>query len=171
MSSIPTHKEQLQHGIKIAFTKLIDDYRSIPVEYTNIVQVDGHVKGTKITVCDTVAYLIGWGRLVLKWHSLWQRGHHIDFPETGYTWNRLGDLTTTFHKMYNQGEYEYLLHTYEQTIIQILDTIAPLNNDTLYKNTWYKTHTLGRMIQLNTMSPMKNMRTKIRRFKRQYDIP
>ncbi|MBU2238452.1 MAG: ClbS/DfsB family four-helix bundle protein, partial [Gammaproteobacteria bacterium] len=30
--------------------------------------------------------------------------------------------------------------------------------------TWYEKWTLGRMIQFNTSSPMKNMCTKVRRF-------
>lgn len=41
-------------------------------------------------------------------------------------------------------------------------------NETLYGIAWYKQWTLGRMIQFNTSSPMKNMRTKVRRFKRTY---
>ena len=80
------------------------------------------------------------------------------------------DLASAFHNTYTQGTYEDLLYTYEHTTYQILHIMCQLDNDTLYANTQYKTHTLGRMIQLNTMSPIKNIRIKIRRFKRQYDI-
>ncbi|MCF9684883.1 ClbS/DfsB family four-helix bundle protein, partial [Vibrio parahaemolyticus] len=38
----------------------------------------------------------------------------------------------------------------------------------LYGVAWYEQWTLGRMIQFNTSSPMKNMRTKVRRFNREF---
>ncbi|ARR51641.1 ClbS/DfsB family four-helix bundle protein [Photobacterium damselae] len=46
------------------------------------------------------------------------------------------------------------------------DTFSSLSNHQLYQEPWYEKWTLGRMIQFNTSSPMKNVRTKVRRFKR-----
>ena len=170
MSSIPTSKDELESAIQGIFTKLMSDYRSVPAEQSKIVGVEGNVKGTEICVCDTAAYLIGWGQLILKWYRLSEKGEHIDFPETGYKWNQLGLLAEHFHNQYKEWSYPDLLDELESTVAQLLNIISRLDDDILYGSPWYESYTLGRMIQFNTSSPMKNMRTKIRRFKLQHGI-
>ncbi|HCE1656942.1 TPA: ClbS/DfsB family four-helix bundle protein, partial [Vibrio parahaemolyticus] len=54
------------------------------------------------------------------------------------------------------------------TINEILLLISSLSDHELYGVAWYEQWTLGRMIQFNTSSPMKNMRTKVRRFNREF---
>ncbi|EGR2232552.1 ClbS/DfsB family four-helix bundle protein, partial [Vibrio parahaemolyticus] len=51
---------------------------------------------------------------------------------------------------------------------EILLLISSLSDHDLYGVVWYEQWTLGRMIQFNTSSPMKNMRTKVRRFNREF---
>ncbi|MGY6401180.1 ClbS/DfsB family four-helix bundle protein, partial [Vibrio parahaemolyticus] len=51
---------------------------------------------------------------------------------------------------------------------EILLLISSLSDYELYGVAWYEQWTPGRMIQFNTSSPMKNMRTKVRRFNRQF---
>ncbi|MEJ2763022.1 ClbS/DfsB family four-helix bundle protein [Photobacterium sp. MCCC 1A19761] len=166
MSSVPQSKEALIQAIETIFPKLMADYRSIPAHLARERGVEGNIKGTQISVCDTVAYLIGWGKLVLKWHRLTAQGQPVDFPETGYQWNQLGLLATHFHQQYNDWPYGALLTELEHTVHEILALIAGLSNQDLYETPWYQQWTLGRMIQFNTSSPMKNMRTKVRRFKK-----
>jgi len=144
------------------------DYRSISESNTRKIGVEGNIKGTTISVSDTVAYLIGWGKLVLKWHQLKSNNQHVDFPETGYKWNQLGLLADYFHNEYRDWKYDDLLAELESTINDILLLISSLSNNELYGVEWYEQWTLGRMIQFNTSSPMKNMRTKVRRFKREF---
>jgi len=170
MSSVPQNKSELVQSITQAFQKLLDDYRSIPTEQSRIIGIDGNVKGTKISVCDTLAYLVGWGKLVLKWHSLKSQGHHVDFPETGYKWNQLGLLAQHFQKEYQELSFSCLQDEFESTTNEILLLINSLNEKTLYGVPWYEKWTFGRMIQFNTSSPMKNVRTKVRRFKKSHGI-
>lgn len=170
MSSVPTSKDELENAINTIFVKLMADYQSIPNDHSRTIGVKGNIKGTEISVCDTVAYLIGWGQLVLKWYKLFENGKQIDFPETGYKWNHLGLLAEHFHNQYEDWKYFDLLYELENTVIQLLALIAHLDDETLYGSPWYENYTLGRMIQFNTSSPMKNMRTKVRYFKRQYQI-
>ena len=92
LSSVPTNKTELQKSINLAFDKILADYATIPVEITRKVGVTGNIKGTEISVCDTIAYLIGWGKLVLKWYELKSKNQAVNFPETGYKWNELGKL-------------------------------------------------------------------------------
>lgn len=75
-------------------------------------------------------------------------------------------LAESFHKEYHHWKYEDLLHELESTVDEVLALISSLSNHELYEVEWYKQWTLGRMIQFNTSSAMKNMRTKARRFKK-----
>lgn len=164
MSSVPESKDELLTAIKSIFPKLMHDYRSVPASLTRKCEIEGNVKGTQISVCDTVAYLIGWGNLVLKWYSLKSQGLQVDFPDTGYKWNQLGLLAFSFHDQYRDWKYEDLLSELDSTINELILLVASLSNEELYETAWYEKWTFGRMIQFNTSSPMKNMRTKIRRF-------
>ncbi|MCT4534702.1 ClbS/DfsB family four-helix bundle protein [Halodesulfovibrio sp.] len=166
MSSIPQNKHELLAAIQTAYTKITIDYTSIPAEHTRTYGVDGNSKGTQITVCDTLAYLIGWEKLVLKWYKNKKEGKSVDFPEKGYKWNQLGLLAQHFYTQYQDASYPALLNEFEQVTAAIIELIESLSEQELYGTAWYKKYTLGKMVQYNTASPMKNMRTKIRKFKR-----
>ncbi len=168
MSSVLKNKDELKLAINSIFPKLMADYRSIPESKVRKVGVEGNVKCTIISVSDTVAYLIGWGKLVLKWQCLKSQNQHVDFPATGYKWNQLGLLAESFYEEYRDWKYGDLLVELESTINEILLLISSLSDHELYGVAWYKQWTLGRMIQFNTSSPMKNMRTKVRRFSREF---
>lgn len=167
MSSVPKDKQQLLDAINTIFPKLMADYRAVPGELARVCTIEGNVKGTEISVSDTVAYLIGWGQLVLKWHQLTSQNQVVDFPETGFKWNQLGLLAQHFQYHYRDWPYTALLNEFDTTISQLNELINSLSNDELYGALWYEKYTLGRMIQFNTSSPMKNVRTKIRRFIRE----
>ncbi|WDE10269.1 ClbS/DfsB family four-helix bundle protein [Thalassomonas haliotis] len=166
MSSISKNKEELSQAIEIAFDKLLTDYVDIPEKYTRRIGVEGNVKNTEISVCDTLAYLIGWGNLVLKWYARKAKKLEVDFPETGYNWNELGQLAQHFYRQYQDSSYKSLLSEFQSTTGQILKLIGSLDDNQLYGKNWYKSYPLGRMIQFNTSSPMKNVRIKVRRFKK-----
>ena len=167
MSSVPKDKQQLLDAINTIFPKLMADYRTVPVELARLCTIDGNVKGTVISVSDTVAYLIGWGQLVLKWHRLTSQNQALDFPDTGFKWNQLGLLAQHFQHHYRDWSYSALLNELDTTVSQLNELINGLSNDELYGAAWYEKYTLGRMIQFNTSSPMKNVRTKVRRFIRE----
>lgn len=167
MSSIPSNKQELELAISSIFNKLMTDYRAIPESSCRECAIEGNVKGAQISVCDTVAYLIGWGKLVLKWYRLRSQNQPVDFPETSFKWNQLGLLAEHFQQQYQAWSYQDLLLELESTISEILALISTLTDQELYQTKWYEKWTLGRMIQFNTSSPMKNMRTKVRRFHRQ----
>lgn len=166
MSSVPTSKADLEDAIDSIFHKLMLDYRSIPENLSREVAIEGNIKGTQVSVCDTLAYLIGWGKLVLKWHRLKSQGLPVDFPETGFKWNQLGLLADRFHQDYRGWLFNDLLDEFEATVKCLRLLISSLSNQQLYQEPWYRDWILGRMIQFNTSSPMKNVRTKVRRFKK-----
>ena len=166
MSSVPKNKEELQKSISVAFKKILADYSTIPPQISREIGVVGNVKGTEISVSDTISYLIGWGKLVLKWYDLKSKNQPVDFPETGYKWNELGQLAQHFHSEYHDWSYDKLIKEFTATTDRILVLVESLDNQKLYGETWFEKYTLGKMIQFNTSSPMVNMRSKIRKFKK-----
>ena len=170
MSTIATNQSELYHAIHDNFAKLLADYQRIPAEMSRDCGVEGHIKNTKISASDTLAYLIGWGQLVLQWHHYRSQGLHVDMPKTGFKWNQLGMLALHFYRQYQTWQYTDLLAEWEKTATQILHLVGSLDDETLYGKSWYNKWTLGRMIQFNSASPMRTTRTKVRRFMRHQQI-
>lgn len=166
MTSVPQNKQELLQAIQLSYKNILTDYLTLPEESSKILEVEGNIKGTTISACDTLAYLIGWGKLVLKWYDRKSAGLEVIFPETGYKWNELGKLAKNFHFEYASWSYSNLINEFKETINKIITLIEHSSNSELYEKDWYGKYTLGRMIQFNTSSPMKNMRTKIRKFKK-----
>ena len=163
---MPKNKEELHKSISVAFKKILADYSTIPPEISREIGVVGNVKGTEVSVSDTLSYLIGWGKLVLKWYDLKSKNQPVDFPETGYKWNQLGQLAQHFHSEYHDWSYDKLIKEFTVTTDRILILVESLDNQKLYGETWFEQYTLGKMIQFNTSSPMVNMRSKVRKFKK-----
>jgi len=162
--SIPNTKEELKTAIKSSYDKLIKDLSTIPESAINKKELPGHAKDSTMTVCNLVAYLIGWGELVLKWHQKHKIGEEIDFPETAYQWNELGQLAQKFYIDYSNQSYSELLILFEGTKDRVLDLIESKSNTELYETPFYNKHPLGRMIQWNTSSPYKNARIRVRKY-------
>ena len=66
--SVPKNKDELILAIENSYSKLKVDLNNIPNGFTKTRELDGHAKGTEMSISDLVAYLIGWGELVLKWN-------------------------------------------------------------------------------------------------------
>jgi len=164
--AIPTNKKELLEAIEINYQKLAAELESIPVNKTAIVELDGHKKDTKMSICNLVAYLIGWGELVIKWHHQLDVKEPIDFPETGFNWNQLGELAQKFYADYEKESYPNLLKKLQKVVEQIRALINQQSNSKLYQDPVYKTYPMGRMVQLNTSSPYKNAKSRIRKWKK-----
>lgn len=169
--AIPQNKIELIAAINNTYTKLRIDLDNIPIELTMAKTLDGHASGTVMSVCNLVSYLIGWGELVIDWYNKKQNGVVIDFPESGYKWNELGLLAQKFYKDYENISFENLLIQLEATIYKILSLIDNIDDKNLYEIPFYNKYPLGRMIQLNTSSPYKNARNRIRKWKKQNRLP
>jgi len=164
--SIPTCKNELKDAIENSYRKLTDDLKDIPIELTEIKELDGHVKNTKMSVCNLLSYLVGWGNLVLKWHKISSQGKIPDLPETGFKMNEFGRLAQKFYKDYENENFTVLMDKFEDVVEELLNIINSMENDELYEKLWYKNYPFGRMIQLNTSSPYKNARGRIRKWKK-----
>ncbi|THF47974.1 ClbS/DfsB family four-helix bundle protein [Flavobacterium supellecticarium] len=165
--AVPTDKTALIDAIQINYGKLKKELSTIPVELTVSKELEGHSKGTQMSLHNLVAYLVGWGELVLKWNQKMDAGEAVDFPETGYKWNELGKLAQKFYSDYEEIEWTTLLQRLDQTVDRILALIESKTNAVLYEQSWYEKWTLGRMIQFNTASPYTNARGRIRKWKKE----
>jgi hypothetical protein len=164
--AIPKNKEELYNAITNNYKKLTHELNSIPSHLTEIKELDAHSKNTLMSINDLVAYLVGWGQLVLKWNNKKNKGLDVDFPETGFKWNELGLLAQKFYKDYEKDDFNILTRKLEKTTNEILNIIENKTNTELYEIAWYDKWTLGKMIQLNTSSPFKNAKDRIRKWKK-----
>jgi hypothetical protein len=165
--AVPQTKAELLNAMESGFANLLSELASIPETLATTSDLEGHAKGTTISVKDLVAYLTGWGELVLKWYRLRAAGEEPDFPETGYKWNELGKLAAKFYRDYDSLSYVPLLLRFETTHQELMSLVHSLDDDALYDRPWYGKWSLGRMIQFNTASPYANARSRLRKWKKQ----
>lgn len=168
--AIPTNKEELLKAINENYEKLLYELSSIPLNKTTEKTLDGHAKNTMMSITNLIAYLVGWGELVLKWNDKKSKGLEVDFPETGFKWNELGKLAQKFYHDYEEDNFNTLQKKLEKSTKNILKLIEEKSNKELYEVPWYDKWSLGKMIQLNTSSPFKNAKDRIRKWKKQNQI-
>ena len=168
--AVPKDKDELIKAISDNYEKLSKELSNIPENFTDKKELDGHSKNTLMSINNLVAYLVGWGQMVLKWNDRKSKGLEVDFPETGFKWNELGQLAQKFYKYYEKDDYKTLKGKLDKTVKQILELIDGKTNKELYETAWYEKWTLGRMIQFNTASPYTNARGRIRKWKKQNDL-
>lgn len=165
--AVPTTKEELQKAIETNYCKLKKELATIPEEFWEAKELQGHSKGTMMNINNLVAYLIGWGQLVLKWNRKKDNSEVVDFPETGYKWNALGKLAQKFYDDYKEKDVVSMKELLDNTVKEILRLIESKSNEELYEVSWYEKWTLGRMIQFNTASPYSNALSRIRKWKKE----
>ena len=162
---IQKSKAELIKEINESFEKLQKELVTIPIELSEKHGIEGHSKNSVISLNNLLAYLIGWGQLVLKWHDHKTKKIDCEFPEKGFKWNELGLLAQKFYTDFENDNYHTLQLKLTNTVNELLRLIESKSNNELYEMPWYKSYTLGRMIQLNTSSPYKNARLKIRKWR------
>ncbi|MEY4281944.1 MAG: hypothetical protein RLZ39_1356 [Bacteroidota bacterium] len=164
--AIPKDKDELQKVIIDNYKKLKTELLSIPTDLTTIKELEGHSKNTLMSINNLVAYLVGWGQLVLKWNDKKEKGLHVDFPETGFKWNELGQLAQKFYEDYKKDDFKTLIEKLDNTTNEVLKLIESKTNIELYGLAWYDKWSFGKMIQLNTSSPFRNAKDRIRKWKK-----
>ncbi|MDY0192135.1 MAG: ClbS/DfsB family four-helix bundle protein [Aliarcobacter butzleri] len=168
--AVPVNKEELILAINTNYKKLKKELENIPIELTTLKDLEGHSKGTLMSINNLLSYLLGWQELVLKWNVKKQNKEEVDFPETGYKWNQLGKLSQKFYDDYKNDDFNTLIFKLDKKVEEILKLIENKSNKELYEVSWYEKWTLGRMIQFNTSSPYANAKARIRKWKKEHNI-
>ena len=164
--AVPQTRQELLDAVRASYDKLVLDLAGIPSGRAADATLEGHVRGTRMSVANLLAYLIGWNLLVLKWCDARAAGLPVDFPDTGFKWNELGRLAQKFYADHAGVDYPTLLRRFAQVHERIVALIAAGTDASLYGAPWYDKYTLGRMIQLNTASPYANARLRVRKWKK-----
>ncbi|RBQ28588.1 ClbS/DfsB family four-helix bundle protein [Aliarcobacter vitoriensis] len=164
--AVPTNKEELLNAINKNYNKLKKELENIPLELTTKKDLEGHSKGTFMSINNLLSYLLGWQELVLKWNIKQDNNEKVDFPETGYKWNQLGKLAQKFYEDYKDDDFNTLKEKLDKKVEDILTLIENKSNKELYDVAWYEKWTLGRMIQFNTSSPYLNAQGRLRKWKK-----
>ncbi|MDR6432855.1 ClbS/DfsB family four-helix bundle protein [Brucella pseudogrignonensis] len=162
--AVPANKQELLAAIETNYARLVLDLGRVSPEKSALKTMDGHAKGTLMSVHDLVAYLVGWNELVLKWCTRRDQGLSVDFPETGFKWNELGKLAAKFYHDYEDMPFADLLTRFETAKNALVALITERTDAELYGVEWYEKYTLGRMIQFNTSSPYANARGRLRKW-------
>lgn len=168
--SIPKNKIELITQICFELERLQTELKGIPLEQFRVKQMDAHQKGGKMCLHDLLAYLLGWSSLVITWKKNEANNDFQEFPATGYKWNELGKLANKFYADFTDLDSETLIKKYIFSIQTIVAFLNKESNQKLYECNWYKNYTMGRMVQLNTVSPIKNAILRIRKFKKQQGL-
>lgn len=154
--AVPQTKAELLLAIDKNYNKLSSYLELIPPESASEKSMEGHAKNTVMSVCNLVAYLLGWHKLVIKWINFDEEGKSVDFPETGYKWNQLGLFAQKFYCDYSDLDLRSLRNQLRDAKNEIVASINKLSDDDLYVKAWYGKWTMGRMISFNTSSPYTN---------------
>ena len=167
---IPQNKNELIDAIQSTYDKLEKDINRIPLTICMKKEMSGHAKDTLMSPYQLIAYLVGWADLVIDWNKKIEAGKDVHFPAENFKWTELGDLAQKFYTDYPDHDFNGIKKLLQQRVKKILDIIDSKTNKELYETNWYKEYTAGRMIQLNTSSPYKNARTRIRKFLRENSV-
>lgn len=164
--TVPTSQAELRDAIATEFARLDADLDRVPPASARESVLAGHVKGTTMSPADLVAYLVGWNEQVLIWQERRAAGLPDEFPAAGHSWGDLGSLAQQFYREHEDESWEHLrtrLTAAKDRILALVDTTSDAE---LCGSPWYRTWTMGRMISLNTSSPYRNARARIRRWLR-----
>ncbi|SDA68948.1 MULTISPECIES: ClbS/DfsB family four-helix bundle protein [unclassified Janthinobacterium] len=167
--AIPNSKQELLEAMTTTYAKLAQELARVPPALAREPVLEGQVKGTRMSVCDLLAYLVGWNELVLHWHAQLRDGKRIEdiaFPAEGFTWNALGKLAQRFYADYAELSMADLQQRLALAKDQLLALVDAHDDAQLYGRPWYTHYTMGRMIQFNTASPYANARLRLRAWRK-----
>lgn len=168
--SVPQTKAELLQEIDKNFSKLLTYLNTLSPELASDKSMEGHAKGTMMSIDDLVAYLLGWNALVVKWIRSDAEHQAVDFPETGYKWNQLGLLAQKFYSDYSHLSFHERIAGLRAVKENIVCLINERSDEVLYGSAWYGKWTMGRMISFNTSSPYANANGRIRKWAKAHDI-
>lgn len=164
--AVPASKDELLTAIRTEYARLRADLDRVPPDSARDLALPGHVKGTMMSPADLLAYLIGWNEQVLTWHDRRAAGLPDELPAADFGWSDLGALAQRFYRDHEGEPWAALRARLDQAEQRIEALVLSRSEEELYGTPWYRTWTMGRMISLNTASPYRNARGRIRRWLR-----
>ena len=162
------NKQDLIAEIKKTSKLFIDEFDSINEEGKNKM-----IDGVERTPAQMIAYQLGWMNLILSWDKAELDGKEVVTPTDEYKWNQLGGLYESFYEKYNNCSLMQLKQLFSTSVEQVITWLDSFSDEELFTQdirkwasstpsrwpVWKWTH-------INTVSPFKSFRTKIRKWKK-----
>ncbi len=166
---LPASKIELLDNIRSAYEKLDHEFADVPSNMEKNQHISGH-----ISCCNTLAYQIGWARLLLGWEATERKGLQPAMPAKGYKWNELGKLAQSFYDESSSKSLKQLRSEFHNEFSNLLQWVESLSEEELFvvhQRQWAgEKWPLVKWIQVNTIAPYRSARTKVRRWKKANQI-
>lgn len=115
--------------------------------------------------------------LILSWEQDNHEEKEVETPAPGYKWNQLGDLYQSFYIQYSEVTLQELIIKFEDNVNKITQLVENYNDKELFEpggRQWATTTPsswpIWKWIHINTVTPFKSFRTKIRKWKKVKEI-
>ena len=162
---LPATRAELLERLRAARAKLDAECEGLSATDARRAELEGEV-----SVCDLLAYQIGWGRRLLAWEEAERAGETPEMPAPGFGWKELGELARSFHREHRRRSLAWLRAEFTRTVEAIERFIESVDDAELFEpgaRAWAgERWPLVKWIQVNTIAPYGSARTKIRRWKR-----
>ncbi|WP_432796995.1 ClbS/DfsB family four-helix bundle protein [Poriferisphaera sp. WC338] len=168
---LPTSKSELLKNLQQAYEKLDGEFDGMDESAGRICEISAAGE-TTCSICDVLAYQIGWGELLLSWDKHEKANKTVHMPAKGFKWNQLGELAAHFYDKHTDHSLKQLRSKFKRTYNKLYQWIESLSDDELFSigmrewtgDKW----PMVKWIQVNTVAPYQSARTKVRRFKRDH---
>lgn len=157
---------QLKEKLEIAYKKLDLQLENIKIKESRKKIIE--FTGGPISVCDLIAYQIGWGNLLIFWYKSGIAGQTPQMPLDGFSWDYEA-IAKHFFKTYKKESFQELrmlfFNTFKEISMIIDETAKNKQLDAIGVWDWCtlksgKKWPLSKWIQVNTVAPY-NRATKI----------
>ena len=144
-------------------------------EFAGVKEIEQNkiIDGVDRTPSQMIAYQLGWMNLIQTWESNEQKGIAQVMPKEGYKWNTMGGLYEEFYKDYSEYTINELIDTFNKSVDDIIKLVDSYTEDELFeqgKRKWSSSTPANwpiyKWITINTASPFKTFRSKIRKWNR-----
>lgn len=139
----------------------------------NETQKDHVVEGIDRTPSQMIAYQLGWLNLLMTWDRDELIGKEVITPTPGYKWNELGGLYQSFYTQYKRYSLSQLINEYLNSVDKFIEWVDSFTENEIFEQDVRKWASstpskwpIWKWIHINSVSPFKSFRTKIRKWKK-----
>lgn len=134
---------------------------------------DKLIDGVDRTPAQMIAYQLGWLDLVMKWDKDEAEGRPVVTPSEGYKWNNLGGLYKSFYEKFSSYSLAELQDLFKEKVFVFVQWLEGFTEEDVFtagSRKWASSTPsnwpVWKWVHINTVSPFKSFRSKIRKWKK-----
>ena len=162
------NKKELILEIQKTSSLFIDEFKDL-----NETKKDHVVEGIDRTPSQMIAYQLGWINLLMTWDRDELIGKEVITPTPGYKWNELGGLYQSFYTQYKRYSLSQLINEYINSVDKFIEWVDSFTENEIFEQDVRKWASstpskwpIWKWVHINSVSPFKSFRTKIRKWKK-----